>query len=159
MLRYTYIACLLLFAAVIIFKQCTTQYTLTARSLSSLLYDYPCTRMLYLLENRWEPNGISPLDINTVLSSMLHVSCTYTHRALFHTFRLYEEHPPISKHESLYVGSSAKITSLCYILQPELHATLDCGSRASQWAPRSSTRRSRINIYYRSLFTQSSNVD
>jgi hypothetical protein len=114
--RTRYIACLvlLLFTA-IIFTQCTTSYTLTARSLFSVLYDYPCTRMLYLLEYRWEPNEIRPLDFNTVLPSMLHVSCTYIHRALFHTFRLYEEHPPISKHESLYAGSSAKITSLCYI--------------------------------------------
>jgi len=90
MLRYTYIACLVLrlFTAIITFTQCTTSYKLPARSLFSLLYDYPCTRMTYLLENRREPNAISPLDINTVLPSMLHVSCTYMHRALFHTFRL-----------------------------------------------------------------------
>jgi len=157
--RYIASLVLLLFTAIIIFTQCTTSCTLTARSLFSLLYDYPCTRMLYLLEYRWEPNEISPLDINTVLPSMLHVSCTYMHRALFHTFKLYEEHPSISKHESLHAGSSAKIISLCDILQPELHATLDCGSRASQWAPRGSNRRSRINTCYRSLFTQSSNVD
>ena len=52
MLHYTCTVCLGL-RYIVIFTQCTTSYTLTARSLFSLLYDYPCIRMgVYIREQK-----------------------------------------------------------------------------------------------------------